>query len=175
MFRLHCSLDLPDPPGAACRQYLEEVARRVLAVHGAGRAGAGTVHAVLTDDADIHRLNSTYRGRNAATDVLSFSLREPAADGTPDLVVAQDPEPTVGEVYISMDRATAQARDLGVPRDEELARLLVHGLLHLAGFDHTTAEELSFMECETERFLSPVPTRTPDAPGRIPGALPAQP
>lgn len=172
MFRLHCSPDLPDPPGAACRQHLEEVARRVLAVHA---PGAGTVHAVLTDDAGIHRLNRNYRGRDAATDVLSFSLQGPARDGAPDLVVAQDPEPTAGEVYISMDRATAQARDLGVPRDEELARLLVHGLLHLAGFDHRTEKELSFMERETEHFLAPAPARVPDAPSHMPGAPRAQP
>ena len=69
MFRLHCSPDLPEPPGAACLQRLEAVARRTLSCHSAG----GSVEAILTDDDEVRRLNRTFRGRDRATDVLSFS------------------------------------------------------------------------------------------------------
>ncbi len=53
MFRLHCSPDLPEPPGAACLQRLEAVARRTLSCHSAG----GSVEAILTDDDEVRRLN----------------------------------------------------------------------------------------------------------------------
>lgn len=150
MFHLHCSPGLSEPLDVdGCRR-LEAVALRVLAVHG---AAAGAVDAILTDDGWIQELNRTYRGRDAATDVLSFSFRQDSGGG-PDLVVADGVESVAGEVYVSLDRAAAQAMALGVSRDEELARLLVHGLLHLAGYDHRTEEELQSMERETERFLA---------------------
>ena len=109
---------------------------------------------MLADDAEVRRLNAAYRGRDRNTDVLSFSfLAEPAG---PTRVTHVRPSPSlvpVGEVYISLQRAAAQAEEQGVTVEEELTRLLVHGLLHLAGFDHRTAAELGVMERETERFV----------------------
>ena len=118
---------------------------------------------VLTNDEHVRQLNRAYRGRDDNTDVLSFALHE-EADG---FVVGGDPGSVSdeacapgGEIYISVPRARAQADEQHVPHDEELARLLVHGLLHLAGYDHRTDAELRVMELETERFL----TATPAAP-----------
>ena len=164
MFRLHCSPDLPEPVAAGMRQRLTAVARRVLSVHLAG----GPVEAVLTDDTEVRRLNAAYRGRDRSTDVLSFSfLSEPAGPRA----VAHDPplapvEAPAGELYISLQRAAAQAEEQGVTVEEELTRLLVHGLLHLAGFDHRTTAELDVMERETDRFtrLSPGPAGGGDPP-----------
>ena len=112
MFRLHCSPDLPEPVAAEMRQRLTAVARRVLSVHVAG----GPVEAVLTDDAEVRRLNSAYRGLDRNTDVLSFSfLSEPAG---PKEVAHDHPlapvEAPVGELYISLQRAAAQAEEQGV-------------------------------------------------------------
>jgi probable rRNA maturation factor len=152
MFRLHCNPGLADTPDTACIERLKLVADRTLSCHPAG----GLVDVILTDDDEIRRLNGSFRGRDQATDVLSFSFV--AKDGTGDtneFVHAEDIP--AGEVYISFERAGAQARDYGVPHDEELARLLVHGLLHLAGYDHQTETELCVMEQLTEGLLAVKP------------------
>ena len=87
-------------------------------------------------------LNTTYRSKEGTTDVLSFDLGTmPGRDSS-------------GEVYISLPQAQRQAAALSVPPLVELARLLVHGLLHLAGWVHDTPEQLAAMERETDHFLT---------------------
>ena len=155
MFLLHCSPDLPEAVTAGTRHHLAAVARRVLSVHEAG----GQVEAVITDDAEVRRLNAAFRGRDGSTDVLSFSLRDDPAkrSGAGSVLSLAGFEAPAGEIYISLPRAAVQAAERGVTVEDELARLLVHGLLHLAGFDHQTAGELEVMERETERFVHPSP------------------
>src|SRR5271156_3312025 len=75
------------------------------------------VTCLITTDAELRRLNRQFRGKNYATDVLSFP---------PD------------EMAISLDRAAAQAKELGHSLDQELRILMLHGLLHLCGMDHET-------------------------------------
>ena len=98
----------------------------------------------VADDYMAH-LNSAYRDKKGTTDVLSFDL-----GSTPG-------QPHSGEVYISLPQARHQAVEQGVPELEELARLFVHGLLHLAGWVHDTPEQLTAMERETEIFLDAIP------------------
>jgi len=76
---------------------------------------------LLTDNATIRELNREYRGLDKPTDVLSFPM---------------DDEYLLGDIVISTEKAASQADEFGVAFDEEMARLLVHGLLHLAGYDH---------------------------------------
>ena len=83
---------------------------------------------VLVDDAEIHRLNATYRGVDRPTDVLAFAMRE--GDG-----VALHPD-VLGDVVISLDTAARQAAARGVPIADEVRLLLTHGILHLLGYDH---------------------------------------
>lgn len=66
-------------------------------------------------------MNRRFRERHAPTDVLAFDFEE---------------EDFLGEVYISLDRAREQAKEYGVDEKEELRRLVVHGLLHLLGYNH---------------------------------------
>jgi probable rRNA maturation factor len=82
----------------------------------------------------MRRLNARYRGIDRVTDVLSFSLSDSATSGcrTPSFPC---PLP-LGDIVICVPRAAAQAGEYGVAFREELLRLLVHGLLHLAGYDH---------------------------------------
>ncbi len=75
---------------------------------------------LVSDDAELQRLNKQFRGKDYATDVLSF------------------PEDGGGEIAISFDRATAQAAEMGHSVDEELRILMLHGVLHLNGLDHET-------------------------------------
>jgi probable rRNA maturation factor len=77
----------------------------------------------LVDDAQIAELNGRYLGREHPTDVLAFALH---AEG----------EAPIGDIYIGYEQALRQAGDLGVDPLEELARLVVHGTLHVLGHDH---------------------------------------
>ena len=82
----------------------------------------GEVDVLVTSSAELRRLNRRFRGKNAATDVLSF----PSADGT------------AGDVAVSAQIAARNARRLGHSPSDELKILILHGLLHLAGYDHET-------------------------------------
>ena len=87
---------------------------------------------VLCDDATIQSLNREWRGKDAPTDVLSFSLRE-GDDDDPGLLL---PIVMLGDLVLSIDTARMQAEERGHSLRDELRVLLVHGLLHLLGFDH---------------------------------------
>jgi len=100
-------------------------ARRLL---DALREDAAELTVSLVDDATIRRLNRTYRGTDRPTDVLAFAMREGAR--TP------GDQAVLGDVVISLDTATRQASERGVPTAEEVRTLLIHGVLHLLGYDH---------------------------------------
>ncbi len=98
----------------------------------------------LIDDAAMAELNASYREKVGPTDVLSFSLLEgEQADYRGDLL---------GDVVISVDTAQGQAAEQGVSLDDELARLLIHGVLHLLGHDHMEPEKAARMRAEEERL-----------------------
>jgi probable rRNA maturation factor len=101
---------------------------------------------VLCDDAFIQPLNRDYRALDAPTDVLSFSQRE-GEDGDPD-------DPVLGDIIISVETARRQAEGRGYGLDKELRVLLVHGLLHLLGYDHIEPEEAAEMQAEERRLLA---------------------
>lgn len=90
---------------------------------------------LITDDEEMRTLNKRFRGIDRTTDVLSFAQESGAAEP------AAGDSSLLGDVIISMDRAEAQAREYGVSVDEELGRLLVHGVLHLVGYDHEAGDE----------------------------------
>jgi probable rRNA maturation factor len=91
----------------------------------------------LVSDRAIRALNRSYRGIDSATDVLSFSQIEQAsgARANPNNV-RNDPALTLGDVVISIDTALAQARELRTQPAARIRRLLIHGFLHLLGYDH---------------------------------------
>jgi len=101
---------------------------------------------VLCDDAFIHPLNMNYRGMDKPTDVLSFAMREGEA--------AFEEDPTLGDVVISIETAQRQADTRGHSLARELRVLLVHGILHLLGYDHEEDDEAEEMEAEERRLLS---------------------
>jgi probable rRNA maturation factor len=82
----------------------------------------------LVDDAEIRRLNRDYRGQDRATDVLAFAMREGAR--------APRDAAVLGDVVISLDTAARHARQRGVSAADEVRTLLIHGILHLLGYDH---------------------------------------
>ena len=87
----------------------------------------------------IRELNRQFRGIDKATDVLSFPAEE---------------ESNLGDVAVSVETAATQARENGLTLDEEIAQLILHGLLHLSGFDHETDNgEMNRLELKLRRKL----------------------
>jgi probable rRNA maturation factor len=99
---------------------------------------------VLTDDRQLHELNLDYLGVDAPTDVLSF----PASESDPETGSTY-----LGDVIISIPRAAEQAQAAGHSLEAEVQLLVVHGTLHLLGYDHATAEEKAQMWEEQARVL----------------------
>jgi rRNA maturation RNase YbeY len=91
------------------------------------RLGKAELSLLLVSDREMRRLNRCYRGRDRTTDVLAFAQRE-GAGGAPDGLL--------GDVVISVDAARRQAAEQGCSPGAEGERLLIHGLLHLLGYDH---------------------------------------
>jgi probable rRNA maturation factor len=91
----------------------------------------------LTSDRAIRALNRDWRGVDSATDVLSFSqLEDSGAAPRSPRALRGSAELLLGDVVISIDTALAQAREYGVAPASRLRRLLIHGFLHLIGYDH---------------------------------------
>jgi probable rRNA maturation factor len=91
----------------------------------------------LTSDASIRALNRDYRNRDRATDVLSFSQIEERDSEPPDpRAVANTHGMPLGDIVISIETALVQAREYEVAPAERLRTLLIHGFLHLLGYDH---------------------------------------
>jgi probable rRNA maturation factor len=109
----------------------------------------GTVDVLLADDATLKRLNKTFRGKNKATDVLSF----PAGATTVFFGEPDGPE-LAGDLAISLETAARQAAQYGHSLRDEVRVLLLHGVLHLVGFDHEVdSGEMAARETELRRKL----------------------
>ena len=120
------------------------VERAVLAtLESAAPRVRGEVTVVLTGDPEIRRLNRDFRGKDRATDVLSFDIGDGRQGGEP-----------FGDIVISVQTALQQARAYDAPLDEELRRLVVHGALHLCGFDHQDRKEAARMHGLTRRLVA---------------------
>ena len=98
----------------------------------------------LVDDDEITQSNSQHRGKSRPTDVLSFSLVEGEHH--------EYRGKMLGDVVISVDTAARQARSAHRALHDELTRLLVHGILHLLGWDHEKLEEARRMQAEERRL-----------------------
>ena len=102
-------------------------------------------------DAQMRRLNREYRGNDRTTDVLAFAFRE--AGGPPSTML--------GDVVVSIPMAERQAESLGHSLSEELVRLLIHGVLHLVGYDHerskADARSMKRKEIGLWKRVTPIP------------------
>ena len=105
-------------------------------LHAAGLARC-ELSVAIVDDAAIRALNRAWRAKDRPTDVLSFSqLEEPGARPPDPAAIKNEPATILGDVVISIDTALAQARDYRITPRERLRALLIHGILHLIGYDH---------------------------------------
>jgi probable rRNA maturation factor len=132
------------------RAWLARLASLVLRrVKGASFERKCELSIVLTGDGEVRRLNRAYRNKDKTTDVLSFPLLEGKRPG---------PGPggilVLGDVVISLPQTRRQAAQAGKGFKEELALLVVHGILHLLGYDHATRIQEKRMFGLQERILN---------------------
>ncbi|MGB6837727.1 MAG: rRNA maturation RNase YbeY [Dehalococcoidia bacterium] len=125
---------------------LEGLARQVVVSEGV--PAPAELGLVITDDDTLRDLNRRYRGMNEPTDVLSFGL-----ESAEPFVSPPDGVQRLGEVIVSFPAAERQAREAGYPLEAELAHLVVHGVLHLLGYDHQQPEEAQAMRAREEALL----------------------
>jgi probable rRNA maturation factor len=129
--------------------WVKKIVRQVLKAEGV--ALPYEVSLVFADSETVQKLNRDYRGVDEPTDVLAFYMfPQKGADSS--FALPPDGVTRLGEVIISYPQAVAQAREQGHSPERELALLVIHGILHLLGYDHEEPEEESKMR-EREREL----------------------
>ncbi len=107
---------------------LKKAARRIL---GLLHQDGVELSLALVGDEEIRKLNARYRNKNGPTDVLSFPSKEHLPPG----------EKILGDVVISVEQANRQAKKRGKALDEEMETLLIHGILHILGYDHERSKK----------------------------------
>ena len=121
---------------------LHEVAEQILSIL---QLQGVELSVLLCNDSFIHPLNRDYRGKDKATDVLSFAQRE--GEG------ADADDPLLGDVIISVETAERQAAERNIKISDELQLLLTHGILHLLGYDHIDDDDAEIMEALEREIL----------------------
>ena len=130
----------------------------------------GGVGLVIAGDETVRQLNRDYRGLDETTDVLSFSPvhageyygeeNQPSSLGGDEAFILPPGEnPPLGEIIISYPQAQRQARESGHLVEQELTLLIVHGVLHLIGYDHEVAEEEKLMMEKQSQILARLLTK----------------
>ncbi len=104
------------------------------------RRRAARISVVLVDDRAMVRINREFLSHHGTTDVISFPLGEGVN--------------LEGEIYVNLDKAARQARQFGVSGPSEIARLVIHGTLHLTGEDDRTAREARRMKRKEDRYVA---------------------
>jgi probable rRNA maturation factor len=105
----------------------------------------GIVDVVLTDDAEQRQLNRAYRGKDMPTNVLAFPIGDPAPPGE---------LPLLGAVVLAFETIMREATDQQKPLADHLRHLVVHGVLHLLGYDHQNDTDAAIMEAREVEILS---------------------
>ena len=144
--------------GRLSKAWLRKVAEQALHTQGEGRPL--NISLVIADDETVHNLNREYRDMDETTDVLAFPLWESRDNETPDadgFVLPSEETTPVGEIVISYPQAARQAREGKRLIRAEMALLIVHGVLHLLGYDHADAQQESHMWARQDQVLAKIP------------------
>jgi probable rRNA maturation factor len=121
--------------------FATKIAARVLGL--INKDGRADLEIVFLDDAAIRKLNRAYKGESVPTDVLSFGIdRREFGE-----------KKFLGEIFISLDTARRNAKIFGAAFEEEVVLYVIHGILHLFGYDDLTAVERARMSRKQERIL----------------------
>ncbi|HEY81969.1 MAG TPA: rRNA maturation RNase YbeY [Dehalococcoidia bacterium] len=130
--------------------WLRGIAEQVLIAEGVGPDVE--LGLVITTQEKVRELNRTYRGEDRATDVLAFYLTSP--DKEADFVSPPDGVVRLGEVIISYPQAVVQAQEQQHSVEKELIILIIHGVLHLLGYDHEAPEDERRMRAREREILN---------------------
>jgi probable rRNA maturation factor len=149
----------------AAREAAIEAAASAVARHPTCTQARGAeACVVLADDALVRSLNRTYRGKDAPTNVLSFPFQEPpGAAESDDAGPGAAPPRHLGDVVLAAETVRSEADVQGIPPVHHLQHLVVHGLLHLLGFDHDTEAEAEIMEGLEVQILAAIEVPDPYA------------
>jgi probable rRNA maturation factor len=134
-------------PGAVCRRSADAIFKRLPRPPWLGRAEIGIL---LTDDAAARRLNAAHRGQDRPTNVLSFPTFDRILDAAPGQV--PDGPVTLGDVVLALETVRTEAAAARIPLADHVSHLVVHGCLHLLGYDHESDADAARME-ELERTI----------------------
>jgi probable rRNA maturation factor len=134
------------------RRFLRQVVRHALVQE---KVPPAELCLTITSDERLRELNRTFRQVDAVTDVLSFPLLSP--QGGP-FVAPPDGLLHLGDIVVSYPRAQEQAQEYGHSLQRETAYLIVHGLLHLLGYDHQRQEDQERMRKREEVILAALPS-----------------
>ncbi|RIV25872.1 rRNA maturation RNase YbeY [Alicyclobacillaceae bacterium I2511] len=129
---------------------VEQLTERVLVAAAGHLHVSGEVSISFVSDAEIQELNRSYRHVDWPTDVLSFALRE----GEEDFVLPEGATEPLGDIIVSIPAAVRQSIEYGHSLRREVGFLLVHGFLHLLGYDHQDTEAEQEMTGIQEAVLS---------------------
>lgn len=139
----------------------------ITAPGGAPRAGSFAL--VFADDALLRRLNRDYRGTDRPTNVLAFALRDGVGEGggpaAPAVMPGDSAIEPLGDVLLARETVLREARQQGKPPEHHTAHLVVHGVLHLLGYDHQSEEEAAAMEALETAILATLRIPAPYVPG----------
>jgi|SRR5271170_1513010 len=130
----------------------ERVLRAAASSGGVALRDGAEVSVRLVDDNDIRALNARWRGLDEPTNVLSFPAAQPGGLAG---------SPLLGDIVLAYETAEREAREQGVALRDHVAHLIVHGFLHLLGFDHRDAEKAERMEALEIRILEEVGLANP--------------
>ncbi len=136
--------------GLVDEDWVRKVAQQVLRAEGV--APPYEVSLVFTDSETVQRLNRDYRSVDEPTDVLAFYML-PQKEADSSFALPPDGVLRLGEVIISYPQAVEQAKEQGHSIDKELALLIIHGILHLLGYDHEQPEEEKRMRARERELL----------------------
>ena len=132
--------------------WLQDIARQVLVAQGAG--AEVELGLVIATEERVKKLNRDYRGRDEPTDVLAFSAREEVGADLPPFVQPPDGVLHLGEVIISYPQAAIQAEEHRHSIKKEIAILIIHGVLHLLGYEHDEPKREQQMRTREAEILS---------------------
>jgi probable rRNA maturation factor len=139
-------------PGCPDASWVQGVVAQVLRVQDIG--GDAEIGLVITGQEKVRELNRTYRGKDRPTDVLAFYMT-----GAGEFVPPPDGVKHLGEVVISYPQAALQAREQGHSVEKELRILIIHGVLHLLGYDHEETRQKKEMSACEQAILSEIESK----------------
>lgn len=156
---LSIDLRIADPRWEALGD-LDALAAHVLGLAAARMAQGGEIAILLTDDAEMHALNRQWRGMDKPTDVLSFPSDSPEIPGQPQYL---------GDIAVGYETSLRDAEAMGRPFEGHASHLLVHGFLHLLGYDHIETDDAKVMEPLEAEILAALGWPDPYATGPYAG------